>query len=90
MESSRKISSCGIQPPRVTYRLARWAVRWVSDWRCAGSEGREDWACAGALLKLPAILRYHDASQMAEKKRVYVRSIRDPEIQLEWLRHVSE
>lgn len=31
-------------------RLARWAVRWVSDWRCAGREGREvvEWAPLGA------------------------------------------
>jgi hypothetical protein len=39
------------------YRLARWAVKWVSDWRCAGSEGSEDWAWAGALpVLLPAMM----------------------------------
>jgi len=38
-------------------RLARWAVKWVSDWRCAGSEGSEDWAWAGALpVVLPAMM----------------------------------
>lgn len=31
-----------------TYRLARWAVRCVSDWRCAGSAGNEGCMCAGA------------------------------------------
>jgi hypothetical protein len=40
-----------------TYRLARWAVKWVSDCRCAGSEGSEDWAWAGALaVLLPAMM----------------------------------
>lgn len=34
----------------LTYRLARCAVKCVSDCRWAGSAGRDGWACAGVLL----------------------------------------
>ena len=33
-----------------TYRLARCAVKWVSDCKWAGNAGREGWACAGVVL----------------------------------------
>ena len=35
---------------RLTYRLARCAVKCVSDCRWAGNAGREGWACAGVVL----------------------------------------
>ena len=34
---------------RGTYRLARWAVKWVSDCKWAGRDGSEAWECEGAL-----------------------------------------
>ena len=34
----------------LTYRLARCAVKCVSDCKWAGNAGREGWACAGVVL----------------------------------------
>ena len=38
------------QSGHLTYRLARCAVKCVSDCKCAGNAGREGWACAGVVL----------------------------------------
>ena len=61
-----------------TYRLARCAVKWVSDCKWAGNAGREGWACAGvvllsegsammaALLGVPSVERIEDLVWRAE------------------------
>ena len=50
--SSAWLESCAVGS-ETWKRLARWAVRWVSDCRCAGREGREDWECAPPVWAAP-------------------------------------
>lgn len=51
METLNQISLLGRdQWGHLTYRLARCAVKCVSDCRWAGNAGREGWACAGVVL----------------------------------------
>ena len=40
----------GFNQDVLTYRLARCAVKCVSDCKWAGNAGREGWACAGVVL----------------------------------------